>query len=288
LITLSQYTSLGKDNPVSRNYLLGLGQRLGITTILVIVSIEVMCVLYNHLYQLSANMLLLFSDTVYPLLNSLVKAMELATDASELSEQDQPSWWKRVVLVINQQHGVSDQIAYAQRKSVLIDQMPRIQERYQLSHPLSTLFISTQVYDQIKNTEQGVQYKTSCQRILWQMMDKHMLSGRWCSELLTLQNRMNSGKNNNGTLNILNDEEDDSSSSSDDVLFRTVIDIKDGKVTKPSKKKKKKPQQNSSTTTSTTTGKSQLQRRNTRRQIQKLHCHDGDDGTALPLPFRHN
>lgn len=42
LVTLSQYTSLGQDNPVSRNYLLGLGQRLGITTILVIVSIEVM------------------------------------------------------------------------------------------------------------------------------------------------------------------------------------------------------------------------------------------------------
>jgi hypothetical protein len=207
--------------------------------------------------------------------------MELSTKATNLLQQDQPSWWSRVVLVINQQHGVSDQTAYAQRKSVLVDQMPRIQERYQLSHPLSTLFVSTQVYNQIKNTEQGALYKISCQRILWQMMEKHMLSGRWCSELLTLQNRMNSTKNNNTNMNVLNDEED-SSSSSDEVLFNTVIDIVDGKVSKPAKKKKKqkKPQHN-------TAGTSQLQRRNTRRQTQKLHCHDGDDGTTLPLPVRH-
>lgn len=45
LVTLSQYTSLGQETPVTRNYLIGLGQRLGITTIIVVVSIEVMCVL---------------------------------------------------------------------------------------------------------------------------------------------------------------------------------------------------------------------------------------------------
>lgn len=199
------------------------------------------------------------------------------TNTNNPVQEDQPSWWSRVVLVVNQRHGVSDQTAYAQRKSVLVDQMPRIQERYRLSHPLSIIFVSTQVYDQIKNTEQGAQYKTSCQRILWQMMDRHMLSGRWCSEQSTLQNRLYNPKNSNTNFDGL-DEENGSSSSSDEATFTTVIDIVNGKVSKPIKKKKK--QHNTRET-------SGLQRRNTRRPTQKLHCHDGDDGTELPLPVRH-
>ncbi|KAI8047532.1 uncharacterized protein B0P05DRAFT_459512, partial [Gilbertella persicaria] len=213
LVTLSHYTCLGKENPVSRNYLLSLGQRLGVTTILVITD--------EHT-----------SDTVYPLLDALTKAMELNTHADKLTKQ--PSWWNRVVLVINQQHDVSDQIAYTQRKNILVGDMPRIQERYRISQPLSTLFVSTQVYDQIKQTQEGVHYQRCCQRILWQMMQKHTLSGRWCSELSTLQNRMNSTSN---TLNILT-EDDESSSSSDESLFVTVIDYVDGKIKKPTKKKK--------------------------------------------------
>ncbi|CAO3653376.1 unnamed protein product [Mucor fragilis] len=266
LITLSQYTSLGQESPVSRNYLLGLGQRLGITTILVIVSIEVI-------------------GTVYPLLNNLLKAMELNTNPGNLVQADQPSWWSRVVLVINQQHGVSDQTAYAQRKAVLVEEMPRIQERYRLSQPLSTLFISTQVYDQIKNTEEGVNYKLCCQRILWQMMEKHMLTGRWCSELLTLQNRLNSNSSNSGAslLNVLN-EDDESSSSSDEAIFQTVIDYVDGKIKKPEKKRKHKKKAFGTQDAKS----SSLQRRSTRRQTQKLHCHDGDDGSTLPLPIRHH
>lgn len=210
--------------------------------------------------------------------------MELNTNPNNVVQADQPSWWSRVVLVINQQHGVNDQTAYAQRKAVLVEEMPRIQERYRLSQPLSTLFISTQVYDQIKNTEEGVNYKLCCQRILWQMMEKHMLTGRWCSELLTLQNRINSNSSNNGAslLNVLT-EDDESSSSSDEAIFQTVIDYVDGKIKKPEKKKKHKKK-----AFDTADMKSSLQRRTTRRQTQKLHCHDGDDGSTLPLPIRHH
>ncbi|KAI8637195.1 hypothetical protein BD408DRAFT_424942 [Parasitella parasitica] len=269
LLTLSQYTSLGQDNPVSRNYLIGLGQRLGITTILVIVSIEVI-------------------GTVYPLLNNLVKAMETNASANDHVQEEQASWWSRVVLVINQQHGVSDQAAYAQRKAILVDEMPRIQERYRLSRPLSTLFISTLVYDQIKNTEEGFNYKLCCQRILWQMMEKHMLTGRWCSELLSFQNRLNTnGSNGNSSqLNILNEDEE-SSSSSDEAIFQTVIEYdENGKVKKPEKKKKQRKR--TMLVHQQTKMTSSLQRRSTRRQIQKLHCHDGDDGSTLPLPIRNH
>lgn len=223
-------------------------------------------------------------------MNNLLKAMEINTNPNNLVQADQPSWWSRVVLVINQQHGVSDQTAYAQRKAVLVDEMPRIQERYRLSQPLSTLFLSTQVHDQIKNTEEGVNYKLCCQRILWQMMEKHMLTGRWCSELLTLQNRLDSNSSNSNTslLNVLN-EDDESSSSSDEAIFQTVIDYVDGKIKKPEKKKKKKKtMQLKSHSNGETKTLSSLQRRSTRRQTQKLHCHDGDDGTALPLPIRHH
>lgn len=215
--------------------------------------------------------------------------MEINTNPSNLVQADQPSWWSRVVLVINQQHGVSDQTAYAQRKAVLVDEMPRIQERYRLSQPLSTLFLSTQVHDQVKNTEEGVNYKLCCQRILWQMMEKHMLTGRWCSELLTLQNRLDSNSSNSNTslLNVLN-EDDESSSSSDEAIFQTVIDYVDGKIRKPEKRKKKKTMQLKSHNNGETKALSSLQRRSTRRQTQKLHCHDGDDGTALPLPIRHH
>lgn len=53
LITLSQYTGSGLETPISRNYLVGLGQRLGITSILLIVSIEAMyvvafCICYQN------------------------------------------------------------------------------------------------------------------------------------------------------------------------------------------------------------------------------------------------
>ncbi|CEP19836.1 hypothetical protein [Parasitella parasitica] len=267
LLTLSQYTSSGQDNPVSRNYLVGLGQRLGITTILVIVSIEVI-------------------GTVYPLLNNLVKAMETNANANA-NNAEQASWWSRVVLVFNQQHGISDQAAYAQRKAVLADEMPRIQERYRLAQPLSTLFVSTQVYDQIKTTEQGADYKLCSQRILWQMMEKHMLTGRWCSELLSLQNRLNSNGSNGGSLLNVLTEDDESSSSSDEAIFQTVVEYENGKVKKPEKKKKKQRKRTMLVHQQTKTPLP-LQRRSTRRQLQKVHCYDGDDGSALPLPVRNH
>ncbi|GAA5802687.1 hypothetical protein HPULCUR_008161 [Helicostylum pulchrum] len=265
LVTLSQYTSLGQETPVTRNYLIGLGQRLGITTIIVVVSIEVI-------------------GTVYPLLDNLIKSMELDTNDSQEQEQQQPSWWSRVVLVINQQHGVSDQTAYNQRRSILVDEMPRIQERYGLSNPLSILFLSTQVFDRLQSTNQGGHYKSCCQRILWQMMEKHMLSGRWCSELVGLHTRV---PPNTSLINILN-EDDETSSSSDDAIFKTVIDFVDGKKKKLVKKKKTIVQQQETIVNNNhLMPATPLQRRSTRRQFQKLHCHDGDDGMSLPTITRH-
>ncbi|KAI7887657.1 uncharacterized protein EV154DRAFT_11818 [Mucor mucedo] len=269
LVTLSQHTSAGRENPVTRNYLLGLGQRLGITTIIVIVSIEVI-------------------NTIYPLLDNLVKSMEVC-NTSNLIEQDQATWWSRVVIIVNQQHGVTDQAAYNQRKEILTVEMPRIQERYRLSHPLSVLFLSTLVYDNIKNPSQAFHYKSCCQRILWQMMEKHMLSGRWCSELISLQNRVDTNLNGGSLLNVLN-EDDESSSSSDDALFKTVIDYVDGKKKKPVKRKNTPAPALPPIPAEHAAPPSTLQRRATRRQIQiqtqKLHSHDGDDGTTLPVSDR--
>lgn len=208
--------------------------------------------------------------------------MELDTNEKNLIQKDQYTWWSRVVLVVNQQHGVSDQVAYSQRKDVLALEMPRIQERYRLSQPISVLFLSTLVYDQIRNTPQGTHYQLCCQRILWQMMEKHTLGGRWCSELISLQNRNNG---NNSVINILN--EDDETTSSDEDAHEMVIEYENGKRKKPVKRKKKvvssaptevlrlSPFSNSIST--------QIQRRATRRQTQKLHCLDGDDGSELPL-----
>ncbi|OBZ90967.1 hypothetical protein A0J61_00985, partial [Choanephora cucurbitarum] len=249
LVTLCQFTYLDETSQVSRNYLIGLGQRLGITSILVIVSIE------------SFN-------TVYTLLDSLVQSMQTKSQPSSQT----PSWWNRVILIINQQHGVSDQATFMQRKHVLLEDMQRIQERYQLPQPLSTLFLSTHLYDQVKHVEQGAYYKACCQRILWQMMARHTLCGRWCTP--SLQNRLNSTDSASVALNILT-EEDESDSSNDDDLFVTVIDYVDGKIKKPEKKKR-----------SQLPSEQPIQRRATRRQIQKLHCFDGDDGTIPPVPMR--
>lgn len=209
--------------------------------------------------------------------------MEIS-NTSNLLRQDQPTWWSRVVIIINQQHGVSDHAAYNQRKEILTNEMPRIQERYRLSQPLSVLFLSTQVHDKLINTSQAFHYKSCCQRILWQMMEKHMLSGRWSSEFITLQNRVDSNMNGGSLLNVLN-EDDESSSSSDDALFKTVIDYVDGKKRKPVKKRNPPPIPLDHITPAPST----LQRRATRReiQIQKLHSHDGDNGTSLPLPIKH-
>lgn len=217
------------------------------------------------------------------------------------NEQQSPSWWSRVVLVINQQHDVTDQVAYNQRKNILIEEMPRIQERYRLPQPLSILFLSTQVYEKLNknlvSTQLAGYYQLCCQRILYQMMEKHTLSGRWCSEIEQNSSRVNS-ISGGSLLNVLT-EDDESDSSSDDAIFKTVIDYVGGK-----KKKSVKRKNNSTSTSSlsplsaTSTDNSSymnflnrspissisptLQRRATRRQVQKLHCHDGDDPTALP------
>ncbi|KAI9329593.1 hypothetical protein BD770DRAFT_334006 [Pilaira anomala] len=236
LVTLFQHTSLGQENPVTRNCLVGLGQRLGITSIIIIVSIETI-------------------GTVYPLLDNLVNSMALETNPSN-SQTEQPSWWSRVILIINQQHTVNDQATINQRRSILTEEIPRIQARYKLSNPLSILFLSTTLYCQLKDyTVQQVRYKSCCQRILWQMMEKHMLSGRWSSEFISLQTRT-TNTTTTSLINVLN-EDDESSSSSDDAIFKTVIDFENGKRKKMTKKA-------------------------TRRQVQKLHSHDGDNGTSLP------
>lgn len=276
LVTLFQHTSLGQENPVTRNCLVGLGQRLGITSIIIIVSIETMYV------KTSKNLIILFiyflkktsSGTVYPLLDNLVNSMALEINPSN-SQTEQPSWWSRVILIINQQHTLNDQTTISQRKSIFTEEMPRIQARYRLSNPLSILFLSTTLYCQLKDyTVQQVRYKSCCQRILWQMMEKHMLSGRWSSEFISLQAR--TANTTTSLINVLN-EDDESSSSSDDAIFKTVIDFENGKKKKMAKKSKNKVNNNHIPLPSTP-----LQRRATRRQVQKLHSHDGDNGTSLP------
>lgn len=228
-----------------------------------------------------------FSGTVYTLLDNLVKSMELDTNENNLIQKDQFTWWSRVVLVVNQQHGVSDHVAYNQRKDVLALDMPRIQERYRLSQPISVLFLSTLVYDQIRNTPQGIHYQLCCQRILWQMMEKHTSGGRWCSELISLQNRNNG---NSSVVNILN--ENDETTSSDEDVHEMVIEYENGKRKKPVKRKKKvvssAPTDALRLSPFSNNINTQIQRRATRRQTQKLHCHDGDDGSELPHIFKHN
>lgn len=190
-----------------------------------------------------------------------------------MQNKDQsPSWWSRIILIVNQQYGVSPQIAYSQRKAFLVDEMPQIQERYGLAQPLSTVFFSTQVYDQLQGTQKGAQYKQCCQRIVWQMFQKHTLCGRWCSEILSLQNRMNSLSG--ASVNILTEDDESSSSSGDEGGMPQIINYVDYKVVKGDALKKKKLQ------------KKTIQRRTTRRLVQKLHCHDGDDGTSLPSPVK--
>ncbi|KAI9480778.1 MAG: hypothetical protein EXX96DRAFT_564128 [Benjaminiella poitrasii] len=243
LITLSQYTCLPQDDPVSKNYLVELSQRLGITTILIIISLEAI-------------------ETIYLLLSNLVKALETDTaNSNSCVQQEQHSWWNRVVIIVNQQHGIHDQVAYSQRKNFLMKEMPRIQARYHLPQPLSTLFISTQVYERIKDTNDNARYKSCCQKILWQMTENHILNGSWYNELTTFQIDKSTP-----LINILN-EDDESSTSSDDTIFQTVINYVNGKIKKPEKRKKK------------------LQRRQIQRQLQKLHSCDGDDGTSLPNPL---
>lgn len=218
------------------------------------------------------NYLFYRSNNIDPLLDNLVKALEIDAKSSNLIQNDQPSWWSRVILIVNQQYGVSPQVAYSQRKAFLVNEMPRIQQKYGLSQPLSTLFLSTQIHDQLlfqKDHEKASNYKQCCQRILWQMMQKHTLCGRWCSEIISLQNRMNS-LNSTATVNILTEDDESSSSSDEEDGMPKIINYVDYKVVKTDQllAKKKQP--------------SLLQRRTTRRVVQKLHCYDGDDGTNLP------
>lgn len=196
------------------------------------------------------------------------KALEIDAKPNNLIQKDQASWWSRVIVVVNQQYGVSPQAAYAQRKAFLVNEMPRIQEKYGLSQPLSTLFLSTQIHDQLQ--DKGLQYKQCCQRILWQMMQKHTLSGRWCSEIVSLQSRMNS-LSSTATINILTEDDESDTSSDEEDGMPKIINYVDYKVVKTVEKPKKQ---------------APLQRRATRRLVQKVHCYDGDDGTSLPSPVK--
>lgn len=177
------------------------------------------------------------------------------------------SHWSRIILVVDQEHGLTDPIAYNQRKSFLIHVMPKIQKKFGLSRPLSVLFLSTQVYHQIKDINRGSDYKQCCQRVLWQMLQKHNLSGRWGTETEYPQSRASS----HTTVNILT-EEDDSSSSSDEESFgpqvTNFVDFKEVKTELLLQKKKAAP--------------TKLQRRVTRRVYQKLNCYDDDDAQSMP------
>ncbi|KAG0749036.1 hypothetical protein G6F57_002772 [Rhizopus arrhizus] len=174
LLTMSQYTYLPNSHSAWQHLANNLGQRLGITSILVASPYDTI-------------------NALYKLLDHLVHSIDQA------HATDTCPWWTRVILII-------DQAMYEERKLFLTYEMPKIMARYRLSHPLSVLFIDT-LHDNPKHS----------QRILWQMMKKHMLCGRW-------------------TYTPQNDNDDDSDSSSDDMYaFATVIEYENGKRKKPPK-----------------------------------------------------
>lgn len=180
------------------------------------------------------------------------------------SDQDHDSlFWSRIILVIDQEHRIDDQRAFSQRKLFLINEMPRIQKYFQLSRPLSVLFLSTQVYEQIQDIPRGADYKRCCQRILWQMLHSYSLCGRWG----TATEDTASQKGTHTMVNILTEDDESSSSSDDDFIGPQVINYVDFKEVKTKKLKKQQ---------------TQLQRRVTRRAFQKLNCYDDDDGKSVP------
>lgn len=136
----------------------------------------------------------------------------------QLQSKDMCLWWSKVVIVVDQYHTTNDARIYDERKMFLVNEMSKIMDRYQLSEPLSVLFISTNLFSMIKHTNQSDYYQTCTQRVLWKMMEKHSLCERWvCHE------RFMKGDN-------LDDDDDSNSSCSDDMYtFTTVIEYKNGK-----------------------------------------------------------
>ncbi|KAG1461246.1 hypothetical protein G6F46_003552 [Rhizopus delemar] len=224
LVTISEFTYQDdhKDSSDLKQPLENLRQRLGITTILVTAP-------YGSISEL------------YTLLD------KLALSANEHKHSDLCSWWGRVVLVIDQQNLMNDGKVYDERKLFLMIEMPKIMSRYQLSEPLSILFVSTESFDEIKHTPYGGYYKLYSQRILWRMMEMHTLCKKWIYHDL--------GYTADDDLW----DEDASSSCSDDMyMMATVIEYENGKRRR--------------------------QKTNTQSipNHEKLNCFPGDDGSSLP------
>ncbi|CAO3663873.1 unnamed protein product [Rhizopus stolonifer] len=134
---------------------------------------------------------------MYTLLDHLVHSLDQAPTTS-------CSWWSRLILVI-------DDCNSRERKLFLTEEIPNVMARYRLDQPLTVLFIHT--------SQQDPDYKISSQRILRQMMDRHLLCGNWM---------------------MTHTVDNDSSSSDDDDMYTmaTVIEYKDGKRKRPPKNEK--------------------------------------------------
>ncbi|CAO3686240.1 unnamed protein product [Rhizopus stolonifer] len=222
LLTLSEFTHQNghEDSSARKQMIENLGRRLGISTILV-------CASYDTI------------NDIYRFLDQLVQSLD------QLQSKDMCLWWSKVVLVVDQYHTTNDTRIYDERKMFLVNEMSKIMDRYQLSEPLSVLFISTNLFSMIKHTKQSDYYQTCTQRILWKMMEKHSLCERWvCHE------RYMAGDN-------LDDDDDSNSSCSDDMYtFATVIEYKDGK-------------------------RKSSQGTRTMPQYEKLNSYPGDDGSEF-------
>ncbi|KAI8980910.1 hypothetical protein BDB01DRAFT_190647 [Pilobolus umbonatus] len=192
ILTLSQ-TVLEEEKDITKNHLFHLGRRLGITSILLFLPLESF-------------------DTAYKLIDNLVVALR-----SDFCTKEDQSWWKRLILVMNY---ASEDNEYTYLRSRFFDTfIPQLQQHYKLDHPISVVFISTRIYNSIQETEHRQLYKVYSQRILWQMMEDHMYSGRWCET--SIANNMDN-----------DDYVDDYESEEEEELYKTVTVVQNGVVQK--------------------------------------------------------
>ncbi|KAG0183211.1 hypothetical protein DFQ28_000082 [Apophysomyces sp. BC1034] len=136
-------------------YLNGLlGNRLGITTILAMTSIE----------SRLAN--------IFELLDGILMSLP--------NKQHMTSWWDRLVLVFNQGENRLDRVMQ-QRETMVNHILPDIQRRYGLSRAPSIVFVSTKTYEEMQQRSNisAEQYRTTCQQMLWRIVSGHSTQGWW-------------------------------------------------------------------------------------------------------------
>ncbi|KAF7726480.1 hypothetical protein EC973_008715 [Apophysomyces ossiformis] len=157
LTTIQMPDELLEENQYmeNTNYLNGLlGNRLGITTILAITSVE------SRL------------NSIFELLDSILMTLP--------GNSRTTNWWDRLVLVFNQGENRLERVMQ-QRESMIKYILPDIQRRYALPHAPSIMFISTRTYKDMERRSRfsAEEYENSCRQILWRIVSGHSMQG-WC------------------------------------------------------------------------------------------------------------